>query len=1177
MASENSEDFFQKILKLFYDILKPGLELFADPLARNELLGSLGLPPSGAAANLPAGSGLQTYIDKADDEVEPFKLAGAIADLTSIMIAIEGFVEAGINASGGEEKRTATEITTALLNILTLEYLRRRHPKIHAVISLLDTLDTKAAAAGGSTNFLFDYVGGFFKNISNGLDNDQSTTAVSDSLFLGIAGILFFLDHYLRSKDVEGLTFTSNYGFEGAVSSTTPIADRITNRSFTYGVEAYEKTLGLTKAFNTLLFVPKDQGGVAFVTQLTGENNKTIKIDDENSFAYEISGSGLFRLGNQPEARGGGNNKFLITYTHSTPNPNKIALLNKPVIKFAMGTFKFGMMVRPDDLEVKGIMDIHYEFGKGGLSGFPFSLLPDDIKDKFPLGIGYSVKRGFIIDGSGSIGTADTTAPPVQPAGGGAPLPPPEGDSPIVTKIVTTLLNALNKRLPLHKNLGGVVGLEVITIKVNVDEALNNIEIEVSLDFWLKFGPPVTISISRLGMLLKAKKRADSGGVFGYELEPGIKWPTGAGIRINAGVITGGGFLYLDVEKGEYFGALELSFKGLFELKAVGILNTIMPDGTKGFSLLIIITAEFTPIQLGFGFTLMGVGGLLGVNRRTEVEALRIGLKTNAIKSILFPEDVIGNIGRIISDIKQIFPIKQDSFLIGLMAKIGWGTPTLIYIEMGIILELPEPKILILGVVKMALPVEEFALIKIQVNFLGVIDFQNEFIYFEARLFDSHLVRFPLTGSLAVVVAWGNNSTFGLSLGGFHPDFKDYPTVPTLPGAFRDMDRISLQLLTGPNPRLGIECYLAVTSNSVQFGAKAELLAEGPMGFNLYGMMSLDVLFISDPFSFKVRLEATLAIRHGNSILFGIHYMGELSGPTPWHIEGEVSFGLLFITVSIGFSATWGDPAPEIGTATEDLKKLVEGELGKDTNWKPVIPDYHNLYVTVRALKEDEQVDLFIHPFGAITFSQRMLPFNFDVKKYGNKRPLKQEESNFRITSVKVGEEQLLHTKAHELFAVGNFQPLSENEKLSRKSFEKLESGVVISDAGKLTMAADELDAVSLDYELDYTYDDNVDKVRSVLKMPGPGFKKMVRSSAAYESKLSWKNVAKQSLNSPVQTSVHTQTYTAAGVDTMQELDINLRSGSYAQVLESLNAVYSVRPELKDQIQIVSMHELITS
>src|SRR4030095_12379410 len=129
--------------------------------------------------------------------------------------------------------------------------------------------------------------------------------------------------------------------------------------------------------------------------------------------------------------------------------------------------------------------------------------------------------------------------------------------------------------------------------------------------------------------------------------------------------------LRLDSEKGEYMGALELEFEDMFSLKAIGIINTKMPDGSKGFSLLIIITAEFTPIQLGFGFTLNGVGGLFGLSRRIGVQALVEGIRTNAIKSILFPEDIVANITRIISDIKQFFPPQQDHFVVGPMAKLG--------------------------------------------------------------------------------------------------------------------------------------------------------------------------------------------------------------------------------------------------------------------------------------------------------------------------------------------------------------------------------------------------------------------------------------------------------------------------------------------------------------------------
>ena len=69
-------------------------------------------------------------------------------------------------------------------------------------------------------------------------------------------------------------------------------------------------------------------------------------------------------------------------------------------------------------------------------------------------------------------------------------------------------------------------------------------------------------------------------------------------MAIDGGGFAGGGYLFLDPGRGEYAGALELKFQGIIHLKAVGVLNTKLPDGSSGFSLLIIITAEFVPIQL---------------------------------------------------------------------------------------------------------------------------------------------------------------------------------------------------------------------------------------------------------------------------------------------------------------------------------------------------------------------------------------------------------------------------------------------------------------------------------------------------------------------------------------------------------------------------------------------------
>ena len=60
-----------------------------------------------------------------------------------------------------------------------------------------------------------------------------------------------------------------------------------------------------------------------------------------------------------------------------------------------------------------------------------------------------------------------------------------------------------------------------------------------------------------------------------------------------------------------------------------------MPDGSPGFSLLDHHHAPSSApgIQLGFGFTLIGVGGLLGLNRTMRLQPLMEGVRTGAIDS----------------------------------------------------------------------------------------------------------------------------------------------------------------------------------------------------------------------------------------------------------------------------------------------------------------------------------------------------------------------------------------------------------------------------------------------------------------------------------------------------------------------------------------------------------------
>ena len=111
-----------------------------------------------------------------------------------------------------------------------------------------------------------------------------------------------------------------------------------------------------------------------------------------------------------------------------------------------------------------------------------------------------------------------------------------------------------------------------------------------------------------------------------------------------------------------------------------------MPDG--GFSLLILISSEFPAIPLPFGFKLLGVGGLLGLNRSVALEALAAGLRDDRFQTSCFQPMSLPTRRRS-SAISTGVPAEHGHFIVGPMAKLGWATPTLVTAEVGVVLDLP--------------------------------------------------------------------------------------------------------------------------------------------------------------------------------------------------------------------------------------------------------------------------------------------------------------------------------------------------------------------------------------------------------------------------------------------------------------------------------------------------------
>jgi hypothetical protein len=123
--------------------------------------------------------------------------------------------------------------------------------------------------------------------------------------------------------------------------------------------------------------------------------------------------------------------------------------------------------------------------------------------------------------------------------------------------------------------------------------SFNNVDIELSGSFGINLGP-FKGAIDRLGVITQMKDLFSA-----PKVEFKFKPPNGAGLSLDLSVVKGGGYLYLDPDRGEYAGALELKLMQI-GVKAIAILTT---KSEAGWALLLMIYGQFPPIQLSFGFT----------------------------------------------------------------------------------------------------------------------------------------------------------------------------------------------------------------------------------------------------------------------------------------------------------------------------------------------------------------------------------------------------------------------------------------------------------------------------------------------------------------------------------------------------------------------------------------------
>ena len=135
-----------------------------------------------------------------------------------------------------------------------------------------------------------------------------------------------------------------------------------------------------------------------------------------------------------------------------------------------------------------------------------------------------------------------------------------------------------------------------------------------------------------------------------------------------------------------------------------------------------------------------------------------------------------------------------------------------------------------------------------------------------------------------------------LAAGGLNPRFAP-------PAGFPPLERVAIALCSGKNPRLICDAYLAITANTVQFGARASLYAEA-FGFSVTGDLGFDALVTLLPPHFIVDFHVEVQLKHKSHNLFKVTLDGTLEGPLPLWIAAKAKFEILWFSFSVHFNFT---------------------------------------------------------------------------------------------------------------------------------------------------------------------------------------------------------------------------------------------------------------------------------
>jgi hypothetical protein len=487
-------------------------------------------------------------------------------------------------------------------------------------------------------------------------------------------------------------------------------------------------------------------------------------------------------------------------------------------------------------------------------------------------------------------------------------------------------------------------------------------------------------------------------------------------------------------------GALRLlgdGFSGALRLPlgpvTVDALASLRRTPSGGPSFLGVLGVGFTPsIQLSFGFALDRVGGVIGVERRLDLDALTRGIRTGSATEALFGAPG-GDVTRRLVTVEALFPPQSGSHVVGPMFGLAWLSAgaglSLVHADVAVLVQLGGP-VTIAVVGKGRLELSE--LLRIQADLAGSVDGARGRVAIDVSIVEARVLgAFRLTGDAAFRLATGAGGGVVFSAGGFYPGFDPRPVEV---GPLR---RLSFGTdIPTPGLDIRVEGYFAATSNTMQLGGRLDLVFDAALVV-ARGGIEMDALVQLRPFHFHANVSGEVSVEFLGDTFCGVRVDASVDGPGPMSVNARLTIETFLKDIPWNETFTFGGGAADrAGRATSLLAVIAES-----ARTAPLLhgsaADDHEVVLEPRPPTGPEVV---LFPRGELTWIQRVSPLSIRCERLQSEPlvPAGQEVRASVLAPAKRAADQ------KEPFAPGSFLNLPENLAMHVPAFDPQIAGLRI-------------------------------------------------------------------------------------------------------------------------------------